>query len=198
MATVANRKMLVHTYKNDVWHTEEFATTSDAMRTLRSRGYHFTDTNVFFQEDNYGVIIADGVLIEVEESVDDGIVIFHDEEYLILKAWTEREQAPPSAVRKAIYDRKIPSIKIGKLGLIYVLSSAKWNGRLINGKYLVNNTHYLLSSKWAKKNHISESTVKRAIANKKIPYIWFGKRILIEESLKWIEVQSLETKAENM
>ena len=94
MATVSNRRMLVHTKTNGGWNTEEFATISDAMRSLRGRGLHFTDENVFFHPEFFGVIISDGVLVEVEESCNDGTIMFMGQEYIAFKLWAERENVP--------------------------------------------------------------------------------------------------------
>ena len=186
MATVSNRRMLVHTRSSEGWTSEEFASISDAMRTLRGRGLHFTDENVFFHPESYGVIVSDSLLVEVEEcAYDDGILPFKGKDYLILKEWVKREGASIWSVREAMYSGNLPFIKVGRLGLIYVLAEMSWNGKVRNGKYSVNGKRYLSPSAWAKMNGISISTVKRGISDGRIPYRWHGKRILIDEDMRW-------------
>lgn len=186
MATVSNRRMLVHTRSSGGWTSEEFASISDAMRTLRGRGLHFTDENVFFQPESYGVIVSDSLLVEVEECVnDDGILPFKGKDYLILKEWVRRENASMWSVREAIYSGGLPFIKVGRLGLIYVLADMTWNGKMKGGEYSVDGKKYLSPSAWAKANGISISTVKRGVSDGRIPHRWHGKRILIDERMRW-------------
>ena len=184
MATVSNRRMLVHTKTNGGWNTEEFATISDAMRSLRGRGLHFTDENVFFHPEFYGVIISDGVLVEVEESCNDGTIMFMGQEYMAFKLWAERENVPHWSARNFIYSGKLKAIRVGRLGLIYVLSSEKWKGRRRDGSYMMDGKEYIPLSEWARMNNISRATARRMISDGRLPYRWCGKRIVVDKSNK--------------
>ena len=177
--------MLVHTKKNGGWSTEEFATISDAMRSLRGRGLHFTDENVFFHPEFFGVIISEGILVEVEESCNDGTILFMDREYMAFKLWTERENVPPWSARNSIYSGKLQAIKVGRLGLIYVLSSERGEGRRCDGSYMIDGKEYVPLSEWARLNGISRATARRAISDGRIPYRWCGKRIVVNRDDKW-------------
>lgn len=116
------KKILVHTYRGEIWiTTEEFPSISEVSRVLRSRGWSFRNAPLN-RLGNSSMVYQNGDLYaELEEALDTGDSIsFNGIDYIPVKEWAEKNG---STVRKAkyAYDKgKIEGMTIGIRNYLYI------------------------------------------------------------------------------
>ena len=154
MSSGKAKRMLVHMKRDEEWNTMEFLSISDAMRSLRAEGVKFTDDEAFFNPDCFGTIVDNETLIEIEEACDqeNSIRVF-GKIYIPLSLWCFQNGISYESGKKMAYKKSLNSIKIGRMGRIFVDKEDK--GIPYKDKVLNIDGHKCIPlSCWAKKNGI--------------------------------------------
>lgn len=154
MSSGKAKRMLVHVKKGEEWSTKEFLSISDAIRYLRVNGIHFTDEDAFFQTDNFGTIIDEDSLIEIEEACEqnESLNLFGNV-YIPLSIWCRTNGIEYESGKKMAQKKRLDLIKVGRGGRVYV-NSNEGNISYKDNAIAMNGAKYIPLSCWAKRNGI--------------------------------------------
>ena len=147
------KRMLIHTKQGDQWTTREFLSIADAKRYLRANGTKFKDEYAFYTQD-FGTIVNDDKLIEIEEAFEDEEKFeFFGKIYIPLSSWCLKNGIDYKTGISLSASKKINTVKIGRKGRIFVEESPinlPYKDRAIN----VDGVSYIPLSLWAERNGV--------------------------------------------
>ena len=122
MGDTRARRMLVHTYRDDIWiMTEEFASENETMKILRSRGWKFRSKGFSGLGDGSLTFQNGNLYAEIEESIeDDGSVSFQEKDYIPVKEWAEKHGMSVRKARYAYRKGNLKGMTIGNRNYLYI------------------------------------------------------------------------------
>lgn len=120
--TTQPKRMLVHTYTNDMWSTKEYPSIRAMQRDLRKNGITFTDADYFALGNDSVVITGKDSVMEIEEAIErDGDLWFNGKRYITAKNYMDKTGKTWRQVHYAYDSGKIPGMKVGRRGYLYLL-----------------------------------------------------------------------------
>lgn len=120
--TTQPKRMLVHTYTNDMWSTREYPSIRAMQRDLRSNGIAFTDADCASLGNDSIVITNKDYVIEIEEAVErDGDLWFNGKRYITARQYIKKTGMTWRQVHYAYDTGKLRGMKVGKRGYLYLL-----------------------------------------------------------------------------
>lgn len=122
MPSTKAKRMLVHTYRDDVYiTTEEFPSVIDTVRVLRTRGWSFQNARMNRIGDESITLQNGNLFVEIEEAVDEedeislgGVV------YIPVKRWASLHGMSVRQAKYAYFHGRIEGVAVGNRNYLYI------------------------------------------------------------------------------
>ena len=116
------KRILVHTYRDDVWiATEEFPSISEASRILRSRGWAFRNDPLNRLGNKSRTYQNGNLYAEVEEALDESDnLTFEGSTYEPVKEWCETNGLTVRQARYAYKTGRLQGMTVGNRNYLYI------------------------------------------------------------------------------
>lgn len=115
------KRMLIHSYNGEHWETHEYPTVREMKKKLHEKGVHFDNNNISALGSNSTFMERDGILMEIEEAIEEPIVLLIEGKiYIPVRKWAENHSKTVRQARYAFKKHRVNGMIVGRRNYLFL------------------------------------------------------------------------------